>query len=332
MSTPFGVHLLFIGTESYNWDATTFKQAALFAKAHGTDCFLVKAGEGTDRWYGGLGGWHQRRDACRSVGVNAIAYWYSIGNTLGGLAAEIATMVEYLKADGVFCADMEAEWNGKTDWAQSLRYALSSVSGTFLCSTWGDPVQQAWVDVMNIIAPVTDYFMPQQYSNWLAGQWGQFGGKKLIPTLHMTGVGDPNDPLNVALAAYQQKHDALSVWHYGLAMNDPVLLDAIWKQFPGKKVIDVSVYDKNLNIKKEFDDCWASTSKLTGGVLNKSTGIHRSWVEYWLGGYQFGPPITDEYKSCDGTGKAIICQQFAGGRCEWDGDASWYGPHGAVML
>jgi hypothetical protein len=95
-----------------------------------------------------------------------------------------------------------------------------------------------------------------------------------------------------------------------------------------------SPYDANPNIRKEFDACWESTSALFAGTSpRKNTGIHASWVQAWaLHGYQFGPPLTQEYRSVDGNGNPLTVQQFAGARCEWDtnGVAHWYAATGPI--
>jgi hypothetical protein len=73
---------------------------------------------------------------------------------------------------------------------------------------------------------------------------------------------------------------------------------------------------------QEMVECWnsffAQTLKQPAPALH--TGICDDWMEAWAGPHynQFGPPITHEYTSKDFLGNEIICQQFAGGRCEWN--------------
>src|SRR5690349_2450786 len=92
-----GKRLLFMGVNTINWSIAQFQDAAKFARAHGIDVLLIKCGEGTWTWYGGLNGWENIRQAIQAEGVGAIAYFYSKGNTLGGLAGEIEIYKAYMQ-------------------------------------------------------------------------------------------------------------------------------------------------------------------------------------------------------------------------------------------
>jgi hypothetical protein len=228
-----GQTLLFLGTETVNWTFSQFTQAAQFAKAHGVDSLLLKVADGGNWWYGGINGYRQIKNVIQTSGVGCIPYTYSYGDRFGFLDGEI-TMLKLLMDDsGVVCMDAETEWNGQVTWAQRLCSQMQGYPGVFLVSTWADPDLQNWGNVLKALNPCVDAYMPQQYDNYLASCWNQFAGAACLqPTLEMTqGVG-ANDVVAIARAAHDQGHTAISIWHYGNAVNNPALLDQILAAFP----------------------------------------------------------------------------------------------------
>jgi hypothetical protein len=230
-----GQHLIFLGVGAASWSLAQFSQAGAFAKAHGVDSLLLKSADGTNRWYGGMDGYRQRRDAIKAQGVGVVPYTYSYGNKFGAIDGEIAILKSFMAEDGVVCMDAEAEWNGQVGWASHLCSAMTGTPGIFLVSTWADPSIQNWMGVLQAMNPCVDAYMPQQYSNFLAPLWTQFGatGAACIqPTVDLSQEAGPNDPVAIARAASAQGHTALSVWHHDLAVANPALLDAILAAFP----------------------------------------------------------------------------------------------------
>jgi hypothetical protein len=230
-----GQHLLFLGIPTYSWSLTQFQQAAQFARSHGVENLLVKVADGGNTWYGGMPGWHNIRNTILAQGVGAIPYIYSYGNKFGALDTEIDIMIAHLQDIGVVCMNAEVEWNGQTSWAQHLCSRIQPVSGTFLVSTWADPSLQNWLGVIRALAPCTTAFMPQQYNNYLATFWQEFGNNGatwLQPTVNLTQDFGANDPVTITSNAYNQRHSAISVWYYETALANPGLLDAIYAAFP----------------------------------------------------------------------------------------------------
>jgi hypothetical protein len=230
-----GQHLLFLGIPTYSWSLIQFQQAAQFARSHGVDSLLIKVADGGNIWYGGMPGWHSIRNTILAQGVGAIPYIYSYGNKFGALDTEIDIMIAHLQDSGIVCMNAEVEWNGQTSWAQHLCSRIQPVSGTFLVSTWADPSLQNWPGVIRTLAPCTTVFMPQQYNNYLATFWQEFGNNGAIwlqPTVNLTQDFGANDPVTIAKNAYNQGHTAISVWHYDTAVGNPNLLDAVYAAFP----------------------------------------------------------------------------------------------------
>ena len=233
-----GQHLLFLSTATMGWTIAQFQQAAQFAKQHGIDSLLVKAGDGANLWYGGIVNFLNIRDAIEAEGVGVIPYVYSYGSKYGALDAEIDNMIELIKYNGALCADMEVEWNGDIASASHLCSRMNAErdpGNVFLVSTWSDPSLQNWTGVLKALNPCVSAYMPQQYNSYLATFWGEFGanGAKCIqPTLDMTQDFGKNDPVSIAKAAHDQGHTAISIWYYETAVANPGLLDQIFSAFP----------------------------------------------------------------------------------------------------
>lgn len=298
-----GRRLLFLGVDTINWSIGQFQDAAKFARAHGIDCLLVKAGEGTWTWYGGLSGWENIRKAIQAEGCGAISYFYSKGNTLGGLAGEIELYKAYMQADGILCIDMEVEWNGDVASANTLAAALRPVPGMLLISTWADPSEQAWGDVIRALAPATDVFMPQQYNDYLATFWQEFaqdGASYLIPTVILDQSFGVNHPITIAQSAASQGHPAISIWYYDLAIANPGLVDQVVSTFqettatPPQEDIVITLQ----NVSNYFQEspagqwqCKSTGKHIQGEILRFYTSFGGNAL---CGVTYLGLPITDE--------------------------------------
>jgi hypothetical protein len=223
--------MLFLGTYTQNWALQDFSTASSFAFAHSIDTLLVKVADGTFSWYGGVEGYKNIRNTIMGEGILCIPYIYSYGNTYGALSSEIALLKDYQGIDGVVCADMETEWNGQTGWAATLNSAMTG-SGRFLISTWADPDLQNWQGLLSALDSCVTAYMPQQYDDFLASCWTQFGGRALQPSLSMTSEFGQNDPVAIAQQASSQNCEAISIWHYQTAVSNPTLLDQIIAAFP----------------------------------------------------------------------------------------------------
>lgn len=302
-----GLRILFLGTETGNWSLAQFQDAARFARAHGVDVLLVKTGEGTWTWYGGLNGWEGVKKAIQAEGVGAIPYFYSKGNTLGGLAGEIELYKAYMQADGVLVIDMEIEWNGDVSSAQTLAAALKPVPGMLLISTWADPSEQAWNDVIRALAPAVDAFMPQQYNDYLATFWGEFaqdGASYLIPTVNLDQSFGVNHPVTIAQQAHAEGHLAISVWAYETAVANPALLDQVVAAFPETAAATPPTQEEEQtvitlqNVSSYFEEspagqwlCKTSGKHVKGAILSFYV---RFGGDALCGATYLGLPITEE--------------------------------------
>jgi hypothetical protein len=209
---------LFLGVETANWTLSDFTNAATKAKALGVTALLVKVADGSNRWYGALGGYRPVLAAIESAGISAVPYTYSYGDKFGGLSAEIALLTEIMKSAGIVVADMEVEWNGQAGWAKTLANALKPVTGLFGVTSWADPNQQNWQGVLQALAPATNFWLPQVYSNFLAGVYMQqySGLPNVIPILNLGTDFGPNDIMTTAQNAVSP---AICLWEYQAAIG-----------------------------------------------------------------------------------------------------------------
>ncbi len=231
--TLMGKLALFIGTYSRGWTDAQFAIAARNARAMGVDTLIYKVADGGIAWYA-----PQRitsiRQAIMSAGCGALPYQYSYGMRFG--VGQIPAEADLAKAtqdaaDGLVCLDMEVEWNGQTAAAETLAKLMAG-HGTLLISTWADPAQQNWNGVIGALKDVTDVWMPQQYTPWLAAQEGQLtaAGERVIqPTFDLSHeFSASNDPLALAKQAHDARgQGAISLWEYGFATQNPNLVRAI---------------------------------------------------------------------------------------------------------
>jgi len=322
-----GQHQVFFGVGTIAWSIDQFKQAAQFSKDHGIDTVLLKTADGGNWWYGGMDGYRQRRDAIKAEGVGVIPYTYSYGNKYNYLYGEIAILKSFMQEDGIVCADMETEWNGQSDWASHLCSQMQGQYGIFLVSTWANPNDQNWRGVIAALNPCVDAYLPQQYTNYLATCWSQFGAAGatcLQPTLHMTDEFGSNDPVSIAKAAYDQGHAAISVWYHETAVANPDLLDQVLSAFPKtiqqeeetSMIIDISTPGINAYFEATNDpQIWKC--KQTGFIIGHGIlSFYRKFGGDSLCGLTYlGLPTSNEL----GTGiPGVVDQEFERGKVRYD--------------
>jgi hypothetical protein len=225
-STP-----LFLGVETQYWNLAQFQQATHAAKALGVTSLLVKVADGTNEWYAGINGRQQVLNAIIQAGLPAIPYTYCYGNLHGGLQGEIALLASIMQQNGMVIADMEAEYNGQVSWARAVCNALRGVSGAFGVTTWADPNLQDWQGVLSALAPCTDFFLPQVYSNFLASVYqAQFApyGRAYYPILNLGEDFGANDIIQIAGSANKS---IVGFWEHQAAITTHA---SIVKQLAGQ--------------------------------------------------------------------------------------------------
>ncbi len=108
----------------------------------------------------------------------------------------------------------------------------------------------------------------------------------------------------------------------------PYPFDELWKFLSGGNKPMPTITPA---MQQSAQDEWNSTASLFGGTAPRyDSGIAAAWQQMVYATKNPGPPLTQEYHSIDWSGKAIIVQEFAHARCEWDGSAHWYGANGPL--
>lgn len=232
LSSKIGKKILYIGTEAYSWSVTDFAKAARNARAMGFDTISPKRLDGTIKWYYTKDHLLLERNAVLSEGVGYLPFAYSYAPRFNTVGAEVAAWQEIASVnDGLVVVDVEAEWNGQTGYANQLVDALQGFSGDIIATTWGDPKEQSWMDVLSILNPVISAWSPQQYTDWLIAQeQAEWAAEltKLFPSLDMTGeFGGATHPIENAKAAYNNAHPTIFVWEYAAALTNPQLITGI---------------------------------------------------------------------------------------------------------
>lgn len=236
LGQKIGKKVLFIGVEARNWQVADISKAAANARALGFDTISVKRADGGIKWYQTAGHLALERQAALSVGCGYMPFTYCYGPAFGNnqIDLEVAVAKEIAGVcDGLVCMDLEVEWNGNVAAAQYLANKLHGFPGDVVLSTWADPVQQNWMGVVKALDPVVSAWGPQQYTNWLSLQEGQFSADgintdKLFPEVDVADLfGGANNPTQVVQNIVKRNHHSVWIWEYQAAIANPTLMHTL---------------------------------------------------------------------------------------------------------
>lgn len=236
LSQKIGKKILYVGTECRTWQVTDFAKCAKNARAMGFDTICPKRLDGTIKWYSTAGHLQLERQAVLSEGCGYLPLAYSYAPVFDTVAAEVAAWQEIANVnDGLVMVDMEDQWNGQVGFATSLANALSGFKGDIIVTTWGDPKEQSWMQIINILNSRVSAWSPQQYTNWLAAQesaeWGAEEAK-VFPSIDITGeYGSADNPLTNIKQAITNKHPTLVVWEYSAAITNSEFIKGLMNVF-----------------------------------------------------------------------------------------------------
>lgn len=236
LSKKIGKKILYIGTECRTWQVTDFAKAAKNARTMGFDTICPKRLDGTIKWYYTKDHLSLERQAVLSEGVGYLPFAYSYAPVFNTVAAEVAAWQEVASVnDGLLVVDLEQEWNGQVSYAQQLHAALAHFAGNIILTTWGDPKEQNWMQIINTLNDTIAAWSPQQYTNWIAAQenteW-KAEQAKLFPSLDITGeFGTADNPLTILQQAIINKHPSFFVWEYSAAITNAELIKGVINVF-----------------------------------------------------------------------------------------------------
>lgn len=217
-----GRAVLFIGNECQGWQPGDFAAAAKRARGLGVDTLCPKRADGSIRWYGDVARLEAESAAVHAAGCGYIPMAYCYGPAYGvqQIDDETAVLAEFLNALGFGVADLEVEWDGRPDAAAQFNQRMLPVPGMLYLTTWADPVEQGWADVVRALAPCVNAWVPQQYNDWLGAQRVQeiaLGESHIEPALDLSQEFGANHPASIAQSARNAGAGTLWLWEYLLA-------------------------------------------------------------------------------------------------------------------
>lgn len=225
---------LFIGTESFKWGPANFDPPIALCKKYRITGLLVKAYEITQGlWYGGMSGFDAIYKHITGAGLECVPYGFFYGGA--GLPSEANIGLLFMQKYGRFCMDSESAFDGQSAWGQKLASIWSGHPGELWVSTWANPADHKWLGIIEALRPHVQVWMPQVYSDKLAGmalaQWPKV--QSIQPTVGIVGDGDVNAG---ALHVNMFGGTDLSIWEYqeGIAHGDR--LQAIMHVFGAQPV------------------------------------------------------------------------------------------------
>lgn len=226
-----GRKVCFTGNEYVHANAAVLVQAAKRARQLGFDSLCVKKADGGIRYYANVAELAAIKKAVNEQAQAGIFYYaYCYGPRFGEsqIHAEAAIQKELAEAEGhgIACADMEVEYNNHAAAAAEFG-SLVNLPG-WLVTTWADPIQQQWSNVLQALKPHTAAFVPQEYTAWLEGQENQLAAiePNVLPAVSIWG-----NPQQGASLARAHHHPALFVWEYAGCNSNPSLTQATLRAF-----------------------------------------------------------------------------------------------------
>lgn len=311
---------MFFGVETFTWTTSQFLDAAASLKAYGVDALIIKVAEvgsvAGNIWYGGFDQAVALLHTIQATGMGVLPYQYSYGDTYGNLDLEVSIANQFLQAGFDYCLDMESEFNGQVVWAQRVAAGLSA---PVYVSTWADPVLQNWSGVLQALAPMTTFFLPQVYTAYLQGVWQQQYLQSNIP------LNQCIPTITAATIPVASGRPNITMWEYSQLTGGQI------QQIMSSLAPDPAA-NPSPAMQQAAKDFWNSTGFLFStqkGIPPDNLGIGKSWYADYYKGIFHGPPMSYEYHTVNWQGQTIVKQNFLFGWCEWDGSPHWY--HGSIL-
>lgn len=216
--------VLWIGNEAKGWSLAQFAHAAAFARTLGVDTLSPKLSNGSEKWYGTAANLRAIRQTVLNEGCGLLPFGYGYGT----VQADAPPLIEMLTVNGSCMADLEAEINGDVAYADQLaQWLRHDPQYLFYLTSWANPDGQNWDQVLKILEPVIDAYVPQQYNDYLASR--EFEIERLGETCIQVGIdltqefGANHQPAIVAQAA-ADSNKTIWLWEYQVALAQPELV------------------------------------------------------------------------------------------------------------
>lgn len=227
-STDMGRVALFVANEAQGMNASALASVARQARSIGVDTLCVKRAEGTGRWYNSPGQIAEEYKAVTEAGCGYVPFTYMYGPRFGSnqVTGECQILTELTDAiasarggEGFVIADMELEWNNQPWAAAQMREWMINKPGLLGVTTWADPDQQGWDQVVRELLPVVNSWIPQAYNNWLSNAVAEgqnLGELNIEPAIDLSQEFGANDQIAIAQTAKARGESTIWLWEYTL--------------------------------------------------------------------------------------------------------------------
>lgn len=288
---------LFTGIETFDWTYQDVDTMIAFLKENNIPQWVLKVYEiGTGDWYQRAGGSVPVVNYIRSKGIDVLPYGFFYGNDL---IHESEAVLNYLKEYGQFCMNMESAFDGSANEGkcQYFAKALANHPGELSISTWANPGSHGWLPNIASLNNLVHTWMPECYDDGLVKlmyeQYPKVAGN-IQPTFHITQTSP------VMAGPYAQ----FTLWELAEAKA------AVSGNLKAYHDIWVRNNHTTTSIEQQAQDVWgASPLKIPTG-----SGIYGVWLEaFTQEKFNFGYPVSPEFKTVNWNGEPIVMQYFASG-------------------
>lgn len=228
---------LFTGIETFTWKQTDFDALINFCKKYGVGQIILKVYEITQ------GYWPTDQingtdivTYIKQQGIDVMPYGFFYG---GNIAVETTAIKHLLDTYGIFCLDMEGDFDNDTAKTQTFHDVLKGTPGQIWVSTWANPVSHGWHNNIAILDEIVTGWMPQAYTdNLIKDMYSQFPKVqgKIQPTFHIVNTPYPD----------ASPYKDFTLWEYQLARNDINDLVSYVKQNNGEQVTNYPTNPKGM--------------------------------------------------------------------------------------
>lgn len=229
-NTEAGKVVVFVGNECQSWNDDDFITAAQNMRALGVDTICCKLFNGSEKWYGDAQRLAKLKEKVNGLGCGFLVMGYLYGPQfdVNLCDTEAAISAEVVATLGSVVLDCEQEYNDTNtkpvdpkQAADILNTALNGHGLVYLTS-WANPNQQQWGDVLQHFLPFVSAYVPQEYNDYLAQQENQLPQSSTIqPAIDLTQEFGSNNYTMTTSLALSHGHQTVWIWEYLIAINNP---------------------------------------------------------------------------------------------------------------
>lgn len=244
-SADMGRVVLFVANEAKGLDAAALAGVARQSRVLGVDTLCVKRADGGIKWYGTPGQLEAEYKAVTAAGCGYVPMIYEYGPRFGTkqIDAEVSVILEMTEAisqargaEGFIIGDKEIEYNNQPSAAHHFADLMIGKPGLYGLTTWADPDQQLWDQVVSALLPVVNGWIPQAYNNWLSAQISEdirLGELNIQPAIDLSQEFGANNQYAIASQAKGRGESAIWLWEYTLMQAQRQLVQNLARMMKG---------------------------------------------------------------------------------------------------